>query len=308
MRRLSTYILKRLVQVPLTLLVVTAVVFVLLHLAGNLVDLLLPLDASAAQRTELTRALHLDEPLPLQYLRFLGGLVQGDFGTSLFYQRPAMSVVLDRLPASLELALAGIVIAIASGIGFGILAGIREGSFTDTVISALTVFGQSMPSFWLGIMLILLLAVNMHLLPTGGRGQPTQIIMPAITLAAFLAPQVLLLTRSSLLEVLREPFITVARSKGLPVRIIILRHALRNALNPVIASVGLQFGSLMGGAVITETVFAWPGLGRLSVQAIFSRDLPVVEASVVVLAVGVLIANLLVDIINAQVDPRIRYR
>ncbi len=302
------YVLKRLLQVPITLLVITAVVFVLLHLSGNLVNLLLPLDASPAQRQQLTHELHLDEPLPLQYLRFLGALLHGDFGTSLFYQRPALAVVLDRLPASLELALAAILIAIVSGIGLGVLAAVREGSLSDTVISALTVLGQSMPSFWLGIMLILLLAVTWHLLPTGGMGQPSQIIMPAITLAAFLTPQILLLTRSSMLDVLHDPYITVARAKGLPERIVILRHALRNALNPVIASVGLQFGSLMGGAVITETVFAWPGLGQLSVQAIFSRDLPVVEASVVMLAVGVLLANLAVDVINALIDPRVRYQ
>jgi ABC-type dipeptide/oligopeptide/nickel transport system permease component len=169
------------------------------------------------------------------------------------------------------------------------------------------VFGQSMPSFWLGIMLILLFAVNLHLLPTGGRGEPSQLVMPAVTLAAFLAPQILLLTRSSMLDVLHDPYITVARAKGLPGRIVILRHALRNALNPVIASVGLQFGSLMGGAVITETVFAWPGIGRLSVEAIFGRDLPIVEASVVVLALFVLFANLAVDIVNARIDPRITY-
>lgn len=301
------YILKRLVQVPVTLVAITGVVFILLHLSGNLVNLLLPLDATAAQRAELTHTLHLDEPLPLQYVRFLGAIAHGDFGTSLYYQRPAMAVVLDRLPASLELALAAVLIAIATGIGFGVLAAVREGSTTDTVISAVTVFGQSMPSFWLGMMLILLLAVTWHLLPTGGMGQPSQIIMPAITLAAFLAPQILLLTRASMLGVLHDPYITVARSKGLPGRIVILRHALRNALNPVIASVGLQFGSLMGGAVITETVFAWPGLGQLSVSAIFSRDLPVVEASVVVLALAVLVANLAVDVINAQIDPRIRY-
>lgn len=301
------YILKRLVQVPVTLVAITGVVFILLHLSGNLVNLLLPLDATAAQRAELTHTLHLDEPLPLQYVRFLGAIAHGDFGTSLYYQRPAMAVVLDRLPASLELALAAVLIAMAAGIGFGVLAAVREGSTTDTVISAVTVFGQSMPSFWLGMMLILLLAVTWHLLPTGGMGQPSQIIMPAITLAAFLAPQILLLTRASMLGVLHDPYITVARSKGLPGRIVILRHALRNALNPVIASVGLQFGSLMGGAVITETVFAWPGLGQLSVSAIFSRDLPVVEASVVVLALAVLVANLAVDVINAQIDPRIRY-
>jgi ABC-type dipeptide/oligopeptide/nickel transport system permease component len=288
-------------------LVVTGVVFVLLHLSGSLVNLLLPLDATAAQRTALTHELHLDEPLPLQYARFLGALAHGDFGTSIYFQRPALAVVLDRLPASLELAAAGIALAILVGIGFGIVAAMYEGSFADTVISAVTVFGQSMPSFWLGIMLILLFAVNLHLLPTGGRGEPSQLVMPAVTLAAFLAPQILLLTRSSMLDVLHDPYITVARAKGLPGRIVILRHALRNALNPVIASVGLQFGSLMGGAVITETVFAWPGIGRLSVEAIFGRDLPIVEASVVVLALFVLFANLAVDIVNARIDPRITY-
>lgn len=302
------YVVKRIIQIPVTLLVVTGVVFVLLRLSGNLVNLLLPLDATAAMRTALTQELHLDEPLPVQYLRFLASVSHGDFGNSLYYRRPALEVVFDRLPASLELALAGILVAIVAGVGFGIVAAMHEGSVADTVIGALTVFGQSMPSFWLGIMLILLLAVTWHLLPTGGMGDPSQLIMPAITLAAFLAPQILLLTRSSMLDVLHDPYITVAHAKGLPGRVVILRHALRNALNPVIASVGLQFGSLMGGAVITETIFSWPGVGRLSVDAIFSRDLPVVEASVVVLALCVLVANLVVDVINAQIDPRIRYQ
>jgi peptide/nickel transport system permease protein len=305
---LIEYVLKRLLQVPVTLLVVTGVVFLLLHLSGSVVNLLLPLDATPAMRTALTHELHLDEPLPIQYLRFIGALAHGDFGQSLYYGRPALAVVVDRLPASLELALAGIVIAIVAGIGLGVLAAIKEGSLADTLISALTVFGQSMPSFWLGIMLILLLAVNWHVLPTGGMGDPSQLVLPATTLAAFLAPQILLLTRSSMLDVLHNPYITVARAKGMPGRIVILRHALRNALNPVIASVGLQFGSLMGGAVITETIFSWPGVGRLSVDAIFSRDLPVVEASVVVLALCVLLANLAVDVINAQIDPRVRYQ
>jgi ABC-type dipeptide/oligopeptide/nickel transport system permease component len=304
---LLEYIVKRLLQVPVTLLVVTAVVFVLLHLSGSLVNLLLPLDATASQRAALTHELHLDEPLPLQYLRFLGAFIHGDFGRSLYYQQPALSVVMQRLPASLELAAAGIAIAILSGIGFGVVAAMYEGSPVDSAISTVTVFGQSMPSFWLGIMLMLLFAVTLHWLPTGGRGDLSQLVLPSITLAAFLTPQILLLTRSSMLDVLHNPYVIVARAKGLPMRIVILRHALRNALNPVIASVGLQFGSLMGGAVITETVFSWPGIGRLSVQAIFDRDLPVVEASVVVLALAVLLANLAVDVINARIDPRIRY-
>lgn len=294
-------------QIPITLVVITAVVFVLLHTAGNLVGLLLPPFATLEQHAELTRALHLDEPLPMQYMRFLGDVLRGDFGTSVFYLRPAMSVVLERFGATLELALVAMALATTLGIGLGIIAAVRESSLTDLLISSGAVLGQSMPSFWLGLMLILLLSVNWQLVPSGGRGTPAQLIMPALTLAAHLTPQILLLTRASMLEVLREPYLTVAQSKGLTRRVIVLRHALRNALNPVIASVGLQFGSLVGGAVITETIFAWPGLGQLAVQAIFNRDVPVVEASVMVLAVGVMFANLVVDVVNAQLDPRIRY-
>jgi ABC-type dipeptide/oligopeptide/nickel transport system permease component len=303
---LLAYLLKRLLQVPLTLLLVVGVVFFLLRSSGNLIDLLLPLDATPAQRTALSRELHFDEPLPLQFLRFLGALAQGDFGRSLYFNRPAMAVVLDRLPATVELALVAMVIAVTVGVLFGILAATRAGSWFDLAVNSLTVFGQSMPSFWLGLMLVLVFAVNLHVLPTSGYGDPSQFILPAITLAAFLTPQILLLTRSAMLDVLREQYMVVAEAKGLSDRVIVRRHGLRNALNPVIASIGLQFGSLMGGAVLTETVFAWPGVGRLSVEAIFHRDLPVVEASVVVLALAVMLSNLVVDVVNALIDPRIR--
>jgi ABC-type dipeptide/oligopeptide/nickel transport system permease component len=303
---LLAYLVKRLLQVPLTLLLVVGVVFFLLRSSGNLIDLLLPLDATPEQRAALSRELHFDEPLPLQFLRFLGALAHGDFGHSLYFNRPAMAVVLDRLPATVELALVAMVIAVTAGVVFGILAATRAGSWFDLAVNSLTVFGQSMPSFWLGLMLVLVFAVNLHVLPTSGYGDPTQFILPAITLAAFLTPQILLLTRSAMLDVLREQYMVVAQAKGLADRVIVRRHGLRNALNPVIASIGLQFGSLMGGAVLTETVFAWPGVGRLSVEAIFHRDLPVVEASVIVLALAVMISNLVVDVANAIIDPRIR--
>jgi ABC-type dipeptide/oligopeptide/nickel transport system permease component len=303
---LFVYVLKRLVQVPVTLILVIGVVFFLLRSSGNLLDLLLPLDSTPQQRASLSHELHFDEPLPIQFLRFVGSVVQGDFGRSLYYNRPAMSVVLDHLPATIQLAVAAMLIAVGAGLVFGILAATRAGSWFDLVVNSLTVFGQSMPSFWLGLMLILVFAVSLHWLPTSGYGDPLQFVLPAITLAAFLTPQILLLTRSAMLDVLREPYMTVAHAKGLADRVVVVRHGLRNALNPVIASIGLQFGSLMGGAVLTETVFAWPGVGRLSVEAIFHRDLPMVEASVIVLALAVMLSNLAVDIANAFIDPRVR--
>ena len=298
--------MKRLVQVPVTLLLVIGVVFFLLRSSGNLLDLLLPLDATPQQRIALSHELHFDEPLPLQFLRFLGSVAHGDFGQSLYFNRPAMAVVLEHLPATVELAVAAMIIAISAGLLFGVLAATRAGSWFDFAVNSTTVFGQSMPSFWLGLMLILVFAVSLHWLPTSGYGDPLQFLLPSITLAAFLTPQILLLTRSAMLDVLGQPYMTVAHAKGLADRVVVVRHGLRNALNPVIASIGLQFGSLMGGAVLTETVFAWPGVGRLSVDAIFHRDLPVVEAAVVVLALAVMLANLAVDIANAFIDPRIR--
>jgi len=300
------YVIKRQIQVPITLFVVMAVVFLLLHSAGNLVDLLLPQDASAEQRAQLTHDLGLDRSLPSQFGTFILNSLHGDFGTSAYYARPAMSVVIDRLPATASLALVAIVVAIIAGVGFGIIAALRPGSILDGAINSVTVFGQSMPSFWLGLMLILFFAVKWGVLPTSGYGSAEQFVLPTITLAAFLVPQILLLTRSSMLDTLQEQYMITARSKGLPSRVLVIRHALRNALSPVIASIGLQFGSLLGGAVLTEEVFAWPGVGSLSVEAILHRDVPVVEASVVILALAVMLCNLAVDLLNGVLDPRVR--
>ena len=295
---------KRMIRVPVVLLFVMTVVFGLVHSAGNVVDQLLPPEATAEQRAELTRQLDLDKPLWAQFGSFLARSLQGDFGFSVFYHSPATSIVLERLPASLMLA--GLSIMVAIGIGLGILSAVRAGRFADVLINAVAVLGQSMPSFWLGQMLILVFAVKFQLLPTSGYNSLAGLVLPTLTLAAFLIPQILLLTRTAMIESLEQQYMLTAQAKGLPTRLLVFRHGLRNALNPIIASIGLQLGTLLGGAVLTESVFGWPGVGRLGVEAILHRDLPVVVATVVLLALVVMLTNLAVDLLSAAIDPRVR--
>jgi len=292
--------------VPVTLVIVASAVFVLVRVSGDEVAILLPPEATAEQRALLRDELHLNDPPPVQLALFLAQAARLDFGRSLYYQRPAIAVVAERIPATLELAVAAMLVAVLVGVGLGILAGVWEGSPLDWLVTAGASIGQSLPSFWLGILLILLFAVNLHWVPTSGRGTVVQLLMPVATLAAFLIPQILVMAKASLTDVLTDPYVTVARAKGLRPSTVVLRHALPNALNPVVTTIGLQFGALMGGAVITETVFAWPGLGRLGVEAVFNRDLPTVEAAVLVLALGVAVSNIAVDVVNALLDPRIR--
>lgn len=305
---MTSYLLRRVGFLPAALVVVLCIVFVIVHLSGNAVDLLLPEYATAAQRAQLAQQMHLNDPLILQFLRFALGAVHGDLGESYFYQQPALAVVAQHIPYTAELALSGMGIAVLSGLVFGVVAALREGTMVDTAIVSASVLGQSMPSFWLGLMLILLFAVQLRLLPTSGSGDPSHLVLPAITVAAYQAPQILLLTRTSMLNVLNEPYMTVARAKGLRSHVVVLSHGLRNAIGPVLTSIGLQFGTLAGGSVITETIFAWPGVGRLSVQAIFEHDLPLVEACIFVLAIGVLLSNFVVDLAAAVIDPRTRER
>jgi len=233
-------------------------------------------------------------------------VVRGEFGESVVYNQPAASVVAAALPATVELTLLAIGVATVVGISTGLISGVTEGSLLDRILLTIGVVGQAMPGFWLGLMLIVLFAVNLHWLPTSGIGTWQHLVLPTLTLSAFLYPQVALLTRAVLIEVMHEQYVTTARAKGLPARTIVLRHALRNSLNPVVTSIGLNFGLLLGGAVITETVFAWPGVGQLGIKAIFSRDLPIVSASVFVLAVAIILCNLAADLINGVLDPRIR--
>jgi ABC-type dipeptide/oligopeptide/nickel transport system permease component len=289
----------------LTILVVAAVTFVALRAAGDPASLLLPPDATPAQREELRRAFGLDQPLALQYARFVARAAQGDFGESLRYRTPAMPLVLERLPATLELTLAGLGLALVVSIGLGILAALREGRPVDLVIVSGSLLGQSIPTFWLGLMLVLLFAVTLGLVPTSGAGSLRHLILPAVSLSAALVADTVLLARSGMLETLREDYVRTARAKGLAEWAVVGRHALPNVLIPIVTVVGLYFGPLLGGAVIIESVFAWPGIGQLVVQSVFGRDFPVVQAASFLLAVSIVVTNFLVDLLYRLLDPRI---
>ena len=297
---------KRLVALPIPMLIVTAIVFVMVRLSGDVTDLYLPPEATEAQRIDLRQTLGLDRPLVVQYLSFLGDLLRGDFGHSLRFDQSAASLVFERLPATIELAAAGLLLTILIAIPLGLVAARNGGRIVDHLLVNISMFLQSLPSFWIGLVLITWFAVTLRWLPTSGRGGLEHLILPALTVSLFLVPEVLLLVRSAALEVLGEDYIRTAWAKGLSPRRILSRHVLANALNPVVSYLGLQVGRLLGGAVITETVFAWPGLGQLSIQAVFQRDMAVVQASVVILALMITLANLVADLVNAYFDPRIR--
>jgi peptide/nickel transport system permease protein len=232
---------------------------------------------------------------------------RGDFGQSFQYRAPALTVVVERLPATLQLALAAMLLTVGAGVSIGILAAVRRGTVYDYAGTVLAVLGQSLPNFWLGFMLILLFGVALRWLPTSGYQGWAHLVLPAVTLAAFPTALVARLTRSSMLEILSREYVRTGRAKGLAERSVILRHALRNATIPVLTVVGLQIGTLLGGAVITESVFAWPGMGKLTVDAIFFRDFPVVQTILILSATIFVVINLLVDVIYTVIDPRIRY-
>ena len=303
---MSRFIIRRLLQIPFAVLGITLIIFVLIRFRGDPTALYLPPDAPPELREQMRHNLGLDLPLPVQYIRFVSNMVRGDFGMSMWHRQPALDVVLSKIPATVQLMALALVLGAVLGIVLGLLSATNKGSPLDMALVSISVFGQSMPSFWLGIMLILLFAVNLRWLPASGRGGWEHYVLPTFTLLMFLVPPTLLLVRSSVLELLREDFVLVARSKGLTDRAILYGHVLKNALRPTITSLGMQMGRAMGGAVITETVFAWPGLGRLSVQAVGNRDMALVQASVVILAVWVILCNLVADVANASLDPRIR--
>jgi ABC-type dipeptide/oligopeptide/nickel transport system permease component len=269
--------------------------------------LMLPGDASMAEVETLRQQLGFNDPLYVQYWRFASQAVQGDLGASLYHRVPAIDLILERLPASLELAGAAMLIALLVSIPLGILSAVKRGSLWDMASMLGALFGLSMPHFWLGIMLILLFSVTLGWLPTSGRGSLAQLVMPSIALGLSLMAMFARLTRSVMLEVLSQDYVRTARAKGLREKIVIGKHALKNALIPLVTVAGMQFGFLIGGTVIIETVFAWPGVGRLVVQAIFSRDYPLVQATVLVLAVIFVVVNLLVDLVYLYLDPQISY-
>jgi peptide/nickel transport system permease protein len=270
--------------------------------------MLLPEGAPQSAVDELNRQLGLKEPLHVQYAIFVKSVFRGDFGQSFQYRTPALTVVRERLPATLGLTLCAMVLTVVSGVTIGIVAAVRRGTRYDYVGTILAVLGQSLPNFWLGIMLVLLFGVTLRWLPTSGFQNWTYLVLPTITLAAYPTALVARLTRSSMLEILNRDYIRTGRAKGLGERAVVLRHALRNATIPVLTVIGLQIGTLLGGAVITESVFAWPGMGKLVVDAIYFRDFPVVQTVLILSATIFVLINLLVDALYTVVDPRIRYR
>jgi ABC-type dipeptide/oligopeptide/nickel transport system permease component len=303
---MSVYVARRLVQSLVVLLGISVVVFIVLHLTGDPTPLMLPLDASAEEIARFRHARGFDDPLPVQYWRFLRGVLRGDFGTSIRHDEPALGLVFERMPATFQLTAAALGIALLLAIPAGIVSAVFRNTALDYASTVMTLIGQAMPTFWLGIMLILVFAVGLQILPSSGRGGIAHLILPAVTLGLFTTARTMRLTRSALLEVLGQDYVRTARAKGVAERAIVWKHALRNASIPVITIVGLELGTLLGGAVITETIFAWPGVGRLSVQAIYNRDYPLVQAAVFVLASIFVLVNLAVDLVYTYLDPRIR--
>ncbi len=304
---MGQYILKRLWHTVFVLMGISMIAFFFIHLSGDPVMLMLPGDASMQEIEELREQLGFNDPLVKQYLRFITNALRGDFGNSLYYHVPAMSLILERLPASLELAVVAMAFALLVAIPLGVISAVRRGTFLDMGAMLTALFGLSMPHFWLGIMLVLLFSVKLGWLPTSGRGGFEHLIMPSIALGLSLLALFARLTRSVMLEVLGQDYIRTARAKGLKEHWVVGKHAIKNALIPLVTVAGMQFGFLIGGTVIIETVFAWPGVGRLVVQAIFNRDYPLVQATVLVLAVIFVLVNLLVDLLYVYLDPQISY-
>ncbi len=256
---------------------------------------------------DLRRELGLDRPLPVQYVGYVAGLLRGDLGNSVRSRRPVLAEIRDRLPATLELALAALTIAVALGVTLGVLAAVRKRTWVDGAAIAVALVGVSIPVFWSGFLLMMVFALELGWLPASGRGTWRHLVLPAVTVGVSSAAFIARITRGAVLEALAQDYVRTAKAKGLAPRRVVLRHALRNALLPIVTVVGLQLGGLLGGAVLTETVFAWPGVGRLLVDAIVARDLPLVQGSVLVVSLLFILVNLAVDLSYAAINPKVRY-
>jgi peptide/nickel transport system permease protein len=302
---LRVVVTKVLTAIVVLFFVATAAFF-LVRLSGDPVKLILPPDATAAQEATLRANLGLDRPLIVQYLDYLAGLPRLHFGNSLIYDQPVSEVLLSRVPATLELAAAALVVALVLAIPAGTFAALRRGRPADSGVMAGVLIGQSTPPFWVGILLILIFAVTFKALPASGYGGFAHLILPAVTLAVYSVAVIARLLRSSLIDVLGSDYIRTARAKGLGTGAVVLSHGMRNAALPVVTVIGLEVGTLLGGAILTEQVFSWPGLGRLTVEAIQNRDFPVVQAAVLFFAATFVVVNLLVDLSYTVLDPRVR--
>jgi len=302
------YVLSRLGQSVLVVFLSLSAVFVMVRLSGDPVLLFMPMDIQAKDVNDFRQRLGFNDPLSVQYARFIGGALRADFGESLRYRRDAVGLVLERLPATLLLAGTAMLLTVMLAVPLGVLTAVHRDRLVDHAGTVLTVLGQAVPGFWLGLMLIYVFAVRLRVLPTGGTGTLAHLVMPSIVLAAFFAARIARLTRSSVLEILGEDYVLTARAKGLGELRVVGKHTLRNSAIPIVTLAGLELGQLLGGAVITETIFAWPGLGRLTVQALLNRDFPVVLAAVSLTSVLYTLINLGVDLLYAWLDPRVRLR
>ena len=301
------YLLRRLLLLVPILFAVSTLVFSMIHLVpGDPVDLILGEQAFPVDRIKMREALGLNRPLIEQYGIFWKGLVTGDLGKSLFEKRPVSQMILERYPATLELAVCAMAFALAISLTFGSIAAVKKGSLWDQASLWGGLVGISVPSFWLGPLLVLLFAVKLNLVPVSGREQFSSVLLPALTLGGGMAAILTRMTRSSMLETLREDYVRTARAKGVSEGRVILKHALRNALNPIVTVLGLQFGVLLTGAIVTEKVFAWPGLGSLLVQSIERRDYPVLQGCILCIAISYSLVNLATDLLYTRLDPRIR--
>jgi peptide/nickel transport system permease protein len=308
MRGLLSFLATRLARAFVALWLVSTVVFIVMRLSGDPVPLLLPPDAPRSEIFRVRTELGLDRPLIVQYGIFLGNVARGDFGRSIHFRQPALNVVVGYLPASLELALTAFVVAALIAVPVGLVSAIRRNTLVDHAVMAVALVGQSAPTFFLGILFILVLSLQAGLFPTSGRGDWRHLVLPAMTLGAFAMASIARLTRSAVLEVLRADFVRTARAKGVSEVLVVGKHTLRNAALPIITITGLQLGQLLAGSVVTETVFAWPGVGRLAIQSIYNRDYPIVQCTVFLSAAAFVVINFFIDVLYGLLDPRLRTR
>jgi len=303
---MKRYAAHQVVQLVVVIVGISILAFAILHVIGDPVLLLLPQNAGKEEYERYHKLLGLDQPVYVQYWKFASRAVLGDFGKSWYTDTPAFTLVLQRMPPTLYLTTAGLIAALLIALPLGILAALKRHSVVDNLCTAIAVAGQAMPIFWLGIMLIIIFAVRLKTLPASGYGTWQHFLMPAFTLGAFLAPITMRLVRSGVIDIMNMDYIRTARAKGVGERTVVVKHAFRNACIPVITVLGLQFGQLLGGAIVTETVFAWPGVATLTVDSIRNQDFPVVQCAVILLALIIVSVNFLVDLIVGLIDPRIR--
>ncbi|WP_341251974.1 ABC transporter permease [Euzebya pacifica] len=303
---MTRYALKRVVQTIPTLIGISLAAFLLVRLTGDPAVILLPTEASPEAVAEFRTKFGLDESLPVQYWQFLRNTLQGDLGTSIRFNVPVLELFLQKMPATVELAVASITLSMLAGIPMGVLSGLKHRTLADTIIRGFAFIGQAIPGFYLGLLLIIGFAVKLRWLPTGGRGTWQQLVLPTVTLSVFLLALLVRFTRGAVLDAKRQPHVVTAESKGLSQWRVLRSHILKNSMIPIITVIGLQVGAVLSGTVVTEVVFNWPGIGRLMVDAIYTRDFPVVQAMVMIVATIFIVVNLVVDILYSVFDPRIR--